>query len=90
MANDPRHTKQWLHLAKRMVQPGSICWLCGTPIRFDVPPRSRWSGSLDHVIPIAIRPDLAWSPANLMPAHVGCNSRKRDKVVGVLRRKDDW
>jgi 5-methylcytosine-specific restriction endonuclease McrA len=53
-----------------------ICHICGKPIDRLLPARHRLSWTLDHVISIKERPDLALEPSNLKPAHWGCNSAK--------------
>ena len=55
-------------------------WTCGLCSgRIDrLLPRGRWSASVDHVIPVAR--GGADTPENVQAAHLGCNSRKRDRV----------
>lgn len=70
-----RGGREWERLKDVVCPPGSICWLCGKPIRFDVPPRHPLSRSVDHVVALK----LGGHPtalSNLRPAHYGCNSSK--------------
>jgi 5-methylcytosine-specific restriction endonuclease McrA len=52
------------------------CELCGAPIDFEAPPRTRRAPSVDHVVPLhaggAELPPLD----ELRLAHVACNSRR--------------
>lgn len=53
------------------------CWICGQPVDKTLP-FGRWSKSLDHVIPVKARPDLALERSNARLAHLGCNSSRGD------------
>ena len=71
--------KAYLRRAAALRAKGLPCSLCGLPIDYHAAPRTRWSFSVDHVIPLNHHgAELDWS--NLQPAHYGCNSRKRDRV----------
>lgn len=81
-----RNGRQWEKLKDLVCPPGSICWLCGKPIRFDVPPRHPLSRSVDHVVALA----LGGHPtalSNLRPAHYGCNSRKGKGRPSATRKR---
>ncbi len=80
-----RQGRQWRRLVKELCPPGSLCEIpeCrvvaagGTrDIVFDLRPNHPLGPSLDHII------DLQYGghptdPANLRPAHFGCNAGKR-------------
>ena len=53
------------------------CWICGLPVDKTLP-FGRWSKSLDHVVAVKLRPDLALERSNARLAHLGCNSSKGD------------
>ncbi|MGW6255426.1 HNH endonuclease [Streptomyces sp. NPDC055085] len=57
-----------------------ICHLCSKPIDMSLPHNDQWSWTLDHIIPLALRPDLAEEISNVLPAHRHCNSSKGKKV----------
>lgn len=63
---------------------GWVCQLCGGPIPKDVGPNDPQAPTLDHIIPQSwmLIPDH--SPSNLQTAHRGCNSRKRDRSIGLM------
>ena len=64
---------------------GWTCHLCSKPIlkSFEYPDPQ--SPSLDHIIPLS---KGGWhAPWNCRPAHLGCNSRKGDKLPPVLSHK---
>lgn len=55
------------------------CQLCGTPVDFDAPGRSRWAPSIDHIVPLSRGGEHSY--ANVQLAHFGCNSRKGNRVA---------
>ena len=52
-----------------------LCWICHLPIDYHAPPRTRWSFSLDHVVPRSLGGDplAEW---NARSAHYSCNSAR--------------
>lgn len=54
------------------------CWLCGQPIDYNAPPRTRWSYSTDHVTPLS-HDGAPLDPGNLRAAHYGCNSARGNR-----------
>lgn len=54
------------------------CWLCGQPIDYLAPPRTRWSFSLDHADPLS-KGGEPLDPTNHRAAHYGCNSRRGNR-----------
>lgn len=70
-----------------------VCWLCGQPIDYEAEPGTTPDSlTLDHRFPVSRRPDLQDDPANFMPAHLSCNTRRGDRdphdSLGTLSR--DW
>ena len=64
------------------------CSICGQPLKFDAPARSRWSASVDHIVPRSLGGGI--DQANLRPVHYGCNSRRGNGVTngkGSRRRR---
>lgn len=60
---------------------GTDCALCHDPVDMSLTGLHRMAPSVDHIRPISLRgPDIL---ANVQLAHVGCNSRKGNKVPGV-------
>ncbi len=52
-SGDPRRaTITYKRLRERQRALRLPCWLCGKPVIYDAPPRSRWSFSVDHVVPL--------------------------------------
>lgn len=78
---DPIRTYRWQQLAKRVLAEEPLCYLCGLPIDHEAPPRSRYSPSVDHVIPWT-QGGGVYDRANLRAAHFGHNSSKSDKTEG--------
>ncbi|WP_160103387.1 HNH endonuclease [Rhodococcus sp. T7] len=69
-------THRWRQLTVKLKKERQwVCYLCGIPIPNDVPPRSRWSCSVDHVVSIAEGGD-PFDEANCALAHLACNARK--------------
>lgn len=58
------------------------CWICGLPIDYHAPPRTRWSFSLDHVVPRSLGGD-ALSEANARSSHLSCNSGRGNGTRGT-------
>jgi 5-methylcytosine-specific restriction endonuclease McrA len=58
---------EWRALAATVRSGATRCHWCGRVTRRLV---------ADHVLPIALRPDLALDPANVVPACVSCNNRR--------------
>jgi len=90
---DPIRSYRWQQLAKRVLAEEKICWLCGLPIDFDAPPRSRWSPSVDHVIPWTQGGSI-YDRSNLRAAHFSHNASKGDgtkrSTVGQRKNSRRW
>lgn len=61
---------------------GWICQLCHKPVSQDAPKRSKWSASIDHIIPINDGGPHTY--ANVQLAHLSCNSSKGARWTGQL------
>jgi 5-methylcytosine-specific restriction endonuclease McrA len=72
---DPRKTYAWQQVCKQVLRPGSICAICFDPIDFNAKPRTRWSGSVDHIVPI-VHGGSPLDLSNVRAAHYGCNSSR--------------
>lgn len=68
------------------------CWLCGDPIRMDLPSEDRYAFQLDHVKPVSVYPELAHDPANLRPSHRLCNRIKGagKHKPGITHNSRQW
>lgn len=95
MARQPgRDGAAWRRVRAMVLTPGAVCHLCGTPLKFGAPPRSRWAPSVDHVVPLKALRGLdvdeqrrvALNPAFLRAAHYGCNSRRGAGPVKERRK----
>ena len=80
---DDLRSQAWKKARAKALANATTCTLCGQPIDHDAPARSRWSASVDHVVPRSLGGSLL-DPANLRPVHYGCNSRRGN---GVTRGK---
>lgn len=74
---------------KVLERDGWICWLCGLPIDRGAPPRSRWSASVDHIVPRSKGGNLL-DPANLRAAHHGHNSARGNREPKRQRQSRAW
>jgi 5-methylcytosine-specific restriction endonuclease McrA len=92
-----RSGRPWQRARQQVLAHASVCHICGRLLDFNAPPRSRWSPSADHVLPMhatrfmpeATRRHFALDPANLRAAHFGCNSRRRERPLRqVVVRRD--
>jgi len=69
---------------KRLLASAQSCAICGRPLVKDAKPRSRWSSSVDHCLPVSatrglpedVRRELATDVARLRVVHLGCNSKR--------------
>lgn len=67
-------------IAYLMERDGGQCGVCGKPIDITIEHPDPMSASLDHIVPVSKGGTHARS--NCQPAHLGCNSRKHNKVMG--------
>lgn len=95
MAADIYNTHRWRKLVRLLVRPGAICEVeeCAASSRvilFGLRPRHPLGPSLDHIVELQYG-GAPYDPANLRPAHLGCNVRKSNRLrkehrEGLLRR----
>jgi hypothetical protein len=72
---------------ERVLDGAQVCCICGGPLDFDAPARSKWAPSVDHVLPVSrtvgldpeTRQRLAVDPEGLRPVHYSCNSRRGNR-----------
>ncbi|QDM56277.1 HNH endonuclease [Gordonia phage SweatNTears] len=69
------------------IRDGWICQLCADPVDPDDKHPSKWSPSLDHIIPLSRGGTHTWD--NVQLAHLGCNSSKggRDARKGSCTQR---
>lgn len=72
-----RRSLAWKYLCKQVYAEESNCWLCHGPVDFTLPPRTRWSKSVDHIKSVVDYPHLALVRSNVRLAHYGCNSSRQ-------------
>lgn len=65
---------------------GEPCCRCGGQIDVTLPPRTRWSFSVDHLVPLSRGGDPL-APGNLAPCHHGCNARGGAGLTNSARRR---
>lgn len=82
--NPGRHGAAYWRARREVLRHATHCALCGGEFNPDAPPKSRWSKSVDHIIPLselahydpAERRRLSVDPSNMRPAHLICNSKR--------------
>lgn len=90
MPSNTRHLDEWnpkrgrggrpYERLKKEIYKRVICWICGKPVDYTVPPRHPMAPSVDHRVPLH-PPDGSpgghpTDPRNAELAHYGCNSRR--------------
>jgi hypothetical protein len=68
-------------------QDGDLCQLCLEPIDFALPIRTKWSRSVDHIIPAFIGGED--SLENCWLAHLRCNQSKGARYIGRVDGSSD-
>jgi hypothetical protein len=84
-SGDPRSTYKWQRLARRLVLQATTCAICGRVLPKDAPPRSPYSPSVDHIVPLALG-GAPFEPANLQVVHLSCNTARRNRQPELRRR----
>jgi 5-methylcytosine-specific restriction endonuclease McrA len=74
--SDGRQSRAWRKIKAEVLAASRVCWLCGHD----------GADTVDHVVPLSLRPDLAHDRNNLRPAHRSCNSRKGAKLPDQVVR----
>jgi 5-methylcytosine-specific restriction endonuclease McrA len=69
-----RSSRRWKRAREIALRGASHCQICGRPLDFSAPARSKWSPSVDHIIALA-RGGEPFAQSNLRVLHLGCNSR---------------
>jgi hypothetical protein len=85
VSQDPRRTYRWQQLRDRLVRNATTCAICGYPLQ-DAPPRSRYSPSVDHIVPVALG-GAPFALDNLRVIHYGCNSIRGNRQPKLRRRR---
>jgi 5-methylcytosine-specific restriction endonuclease McrA len=80
--SDPRSTRRWRELRRRVLTGATHCTRCGGLLDWNARPKSTLSPSVDHIIPMH-HGGSVYDPRNLTPMHYGCNSGKRDGIENV-------
>lgn len=74
-----RSGRPWRELRARVLVEEPYCMIRG-------PKCTRWSTTVDHVIPLSVRPDLAHVRSNLRGACGPCNYGLGARLVNAKRR----
>ena len=79
MASNPRNGRPYRRLVAEQKAKGLPCARCGGYINPKLDPRSPWSFTLDHIVPLS-RGGSLLDPANARSAHRRCNSAKGNRT----------
>ena len=71
-------------------QRNDHCWLCGKPIDWTAPPQSPMAFEIDHALPRATHPHLAYETTNLRTAHSACNRRRGNTPPAIPHKAFGW
>lgn len=86
MSGDPRGTYAWQNLRREMLRDATTCTVCRTWISDDLPRAHPHKATIDHRVPIAYRPDLAFDRTLLRPVCWSCNSRMGQRISAARAR----
>jgi 5-methylcytosine-specific restriction endonuclease McrA len=86
---NPLGTKRWRRIRAQVLETAQDCALCGLPLNFDAKPASRWSPSVDHIIPLSLGGD-PFDDRNLRATHHGCNSSRGNGTRQQPRHARAW
>ena len=75
---EPRKAWAYRQLCAQVRAEEHVCWLCGRAIDVTLPARTRWSWSLDHVVPISCG-GAPLDRANARAAHLACNAGRGNR-----------
>jgi 5-methylcytosine-specific restriction endonuclease McrA len=96
-----RNTRKWRRAREIALMGATHCAVCGGPLDFAAPSRSKWAPSVDHIVALAVGGD-PFDQSNLRVTHYGCNSslgaslgnRRRPRVASPVvqrpRRATWW
>jgi 5-methylcytosine-specific restriction endonuclease McrA len=93
MARNPGRTgRPWRRLCAQVYAEESHCWICHHPVDMRLPYPHPDSRSVDHVLPVSQRPDLALERGNVRLCHMRCNLSKGARAVEhpALRTSRRW
>ena len=91
MASNPRNGRPYRRLVVEQKAKGLPCARCGGYINPRLDPRSPWSFTLDHIVPLS-RGGSLLDPANARSMHRRCNSARgaRMGTTAPLRASRRW
>ena len=89
--NGGRSGAAYERLKRQVWREERVCWLCGKPVDKSLPHTSRWSKSLDHVLPLH-RGGAMLARSNARLAHRTCNVSRGNvtRKHGARRQSRDW
>jgi 5-methylcytosine-specific restriction endonuclease McrA len=88
-----RSGREWNAARAAVLKRSSVCALCGDPLDFNAPARTRWSPTVDHIVPLsateslgpALHKRMASDLRNLRAMHYGCNSARGNRTAKPRR-----
>ncbi|MEU2233150.1 HNH endonuclease signature motif containing protein [Streptomyces vietnamensis] len=91
MPSNPRNGRPYRRLVAAQKAKGLPCARCGEYINPNLDPRSPWSFTLDHIVPLS-RGGSLLDPANARSMHRRCNSARgnRTGATAPLRSSRRW
>ncbi|MFH8627765.1 HNH endonuclease signature motif containing protein [Streptomyces vietnamensis] len=85
MASNPRNGRPYRRLVAAQKAKGLPCARCGEYINPNLDPRSPWSFTLDHIVPLS-RGGSLLDPANARSMHRRCNSARGNRASATATR----
>ena len=84
---------RWRKLRGVVLDEETHCGICGGEVDKGTPGTAKWGPVVDHILPLATHPHLAYTRSNVQLAHRHCNGRKGSRTLGTptkrQRRKNE-
>ena len=88
----PDRGHRWRKMRDQIARNRGACHLCGKSINYDLKYPHPMAFTVDHIQPVSMVPELAFSLENCRPAHKRCNEVRgtgKGRTHGGVK-SEDW